>query len=130
MSIAADDPRIGMCGFAKCWGDTLGDYYVRKYHVTIGRPNKAFEPDIPLADNKLISRRHAAIQYNFQARYLLTPCAIGSERAQSMNGCSMLEVDINPSLHLCLEYVCLHAQGRSLPPPVCGLVVCADLHHL
>ena len=61
------DPRVARVGFAKLQGPGL-EHFVTRYETTLGRRNKAAEPDVVVAapDNKGVSRHHASIVYNFE----------------------------------------------------------------
>lgn len=66
MPVAADDPRLARCGFAKLSGDGGKlDVVLRKYAVLLGRPSKGKDVDVPLEGHKAVSREHAWIRYNF-----------------------------------------------------------------
>lgn len=66
MPVAADDPRLARCGFAKLSGDGGKlDVVIRKYEVLLGRPSKGKDVDVPLEGHKAVSREHARIRYNF-----------------------------------------------------------------
>lgn len=66
MPVAADDPRLTRCGFAKLSGDGGKlDVVLRKYAVLLGRPSKGKDVDVPLEGHKAVSREHAWIRYNF-----------------------------------------------------------------
>jgi hypothetical protein len=73
------DPRVARVGFAKLQGPGL-EHFVTRYETTLGRRNKAAEPDVVVAapDNKGVSRHHASIVYNFElgcARSPPWPCS-------------------------------------------------------
>ncbi|GLC40036.1 hypothetical protein PLESTB_001517700 [Pleodorina starrii] len=66
-SISPNDPRLVRCGFAKLQGDGI-EFFVRKYEITIGRTSKNSTLDLILGDSTTISRQHATIRYNFDAK--------------------------------------------------------------
>lgn len=65
-ALGPDDPRLGLCGFARLYGDAgKVDVTLRKYEASLGRPSKGKDVDVPLDGHKAVSREHATIRYNF-----------------------------------------------------------------
>ncbi|EFJ46772.1 hypothetical protein VOLCADRAFT_92922 [Volvox carteri f. nagariensis] len=66
-SIMPNDPRLARCGFAKLQGEGI-EFFIRKYEITMGRTSKNSTLDLILGDSTTISRQHATIRYNFDAK--------------------------------------------------------------
>lgn len=64
MVVAADDPRLQQCGFAKLEGEHV-HHIMRKYEIILGRKSKSKDTDVVLGDVMSVSREHAKIYYNF-----------------------------------------------------------------
>lgn len=46
-------------------GDDGFEYFIRKYETLLGRRSSSAQADVVLGDNMNLSRKHAAITYNF-----------------------------------------------------------------
>lgn len=46
--VAADDSRIEQCGFCKLEGDTVDEFYAKRYEVVLGRRSKSTRLDVVL----------------------------------------------------------------------------------
>lgn len=72
MVVEGDDPRLAKVGFAKLEGQGI-EFYAKKYEIIIGRPSKAFTPDVVISKGPVLSATSGTrLPHYEQHAFLLT----------------------------------------------------------